>query len=38
MTQEDINQLPVVTDESLVGMLARDKILAFIQTRAELGI
>lgn len=38
MTREDINQLPVVVDENLVGMLARDKILAFIQTRAELGL
>ncbi|MCR4404461.1 MAG: site-2 protease family protein [Candidatus Acetothermia bacterium] len=38
MTREDINQLPVVTDQSLVGMLARDKILAFIRTRAELGL
>lgn len=38
MTREDINQLPVVRDESLVGMIARDKILAFIRTRAELGL
>ncbi|HIC96150.1 TPA: site-2 protease family protein [Candidatus Bipolaricaulota bacterium] len=38
MTQEDLNQLPVVSGGDLVGMLARDKVLAFIQTRAELGL
>jgi Zn-dependent protease len=38
MTQEDLNQLPVVENGSLVGMLARDRILAFIRTHAELGL
>lgn len=38
MTQEDINQLLVTTDGGLEGMIARDSVLAFIRTRAELGM
>ncbi|MFQ6117463.1 MAG: CBS domain-containing protein, partial [Candidatus Bipolaricaulia bacterium] len=38
MTQEDVHQLPVMSDGRLVGMIARDNVLAFIRTRAELGV
>jgi len=38
MTSEDVNQLPVVEEGKLVGMVARDNVLAFIKARSELGI
>lgn len=38
MTAEDVNQLLVVDGGQLLGMVARDNILSFIHTRAELGI
>jgi Zn-dependent protease len=38
MTAEDVNQFPVVEDETLLGMVARDNLLQFIRTRAELGL
>jgi CBS domain-containing protein len=38
MTREDVNQLPVIDHGKLVGMVARDNVLAFIHTRTELGI
>ena len=38
MASEDINQLPVVEDSKLLGIVGRDNILAFIHTRAELGV
>src|SRR4030067_208214 len=37
MASEDINQLPVVEDSRLLGIVGRDSILAFIHNRAELG-
>jgi Zn-dependent protease/CBS domain-containing protein len=38
MTTEDVNQLPVVDEGKIVGMVARENLLTFIHTRAELGI
>jgi|SRR5579859_2985271 len=38
LTQADVNQLPVMENGQLVGMIARDNILAFLQTRAPLGV
>jgi Zn-dependent protease/CBS domain-containing protein len=38
LTAEDINQLPVVENNRIVGMVARDNILSFIHTRGELGM
>ncbi len=38
MTTEDINQFPVVEDGRLVGMIARENVLNFIQMRGELGM
>lgn len=38
MTSEDINQFPVMENEQLLGMVARNNVLAFLRTRAELGV
>jgi CBS domain-containing protein len=38
MTEEGVNQLPVMDDGRLLGMLGRDNIVTFIQLRGELGI
>ncbi len=37
LTDNDINQVPVVYENRIVGMIGRDNILAFIKTREELG-
>jgi Zn-dependent protease len=38
MTEEGVNQLPVIEGGQLVGMLGRDNLLGFIRVRAELGV
>jgi Zn-dependent protease/predicted transcriptional regulator len=38
MAGEDLNQLPVVVDGSLVGLISREHILQLLQNRAELHI
>jgi Zn-dependent protease/predicted transcriptional regulator len=38
MAEEDVNQIPVVEDGNIVGMIARDSLLAFISVRGELGM
>jgi Zn-dependent protease/predicted transcriptional regulator len=38
MAEEDINQVPVVEGNNIVGMIARDSLLAFISVRGELGM
>lgn len=38
MTAADVNQMPVMDNGQLLGMVARDRVLAFIRTRAELGM
>lgn len=38
LVAEDINQVPVVKDERLLGMISRDRLLSFIGTRTELGL
>lgn len=38
ISAEDINQVPVVDKGSIVGMVTRDRLLNFIDTRAELGV
>lgn len=38
LTEDDVNQLPVVADGNIVGIIARDKLLSFITVRAELGV
>jgi len=39
LTEEDMNQIPVVDDNSnVVGMVARDNLLSYISIRGELGM
>ncbi len=40
MTTEDVNQFPVVDTEGggLLGLVARNNVLAFLRARAELGL
>jgi Zn-dependent protease len=38
MTQEGVNQLPVLTEGRLEGLLTRAGVLTFLRTKAELGI
>ncbi len=38
MTEEGVNQLPVMDDGQLLGMLRRDNIVSFIKLKGELGV
>lgn len=38
LTENDINQMPVVQDNSIVGMISRDNLISFIDVRNGLGI
>jgi len=38
MTVEGVNQLPVLADGQLVGMITRENLLTFIRNRSELGV
>jgi Zn-dependent protease/predicted transcriptional regulator len=38
MTADGVNQLPVMADGQLLGMLGRDNIVSFIRIKGELGI
>ena len=38
LTEQDVNQLPVVEEGRIVGMVARDNLLSFINIRDKLGI
>jgi Zn-dependent protease len=38
MTEDGVNQLPVMEEGRLIGMLARDNLLSFIRVRADLGL
>ena len=38
MGREDVNQMPVVQEEKLAGIISRGHILRVLQTRAELDI
>jgi len=38
MTEDDINQVPVVENRNIVGMVARDNLLSFVSVRGELGM
>jgi Zn-dependent protease/predicted transcriptional regulator len=38
MSREDVNQLPVVADGRLAGVITRSHVLRLIQTRAELNL
>lgn len=36
LTEQNVNQLPVVKDGNIIGMIARDNLLSFITVRSEL--
>ncbi len=38
LTEKDINQVPVVEEGRIVGMVGRDNLLAFVKIRADLGM
>ncbi|MFC1875029.1 site-2 protease family protein [Chloroflexota bacterium] len=38
LTEQDVNQLPVVEDGNIVGMVGRDNLLSFMNIRNRLGI
>jgi CBS domain-containing protein len=38
MVAQDVNQVPVVTGERLVGVLSREDIVRFVEIRRELGL
>jgi len=38
LTMNDINQVPVVQDHKIIGMIGRDNLLSFIDVRSGLGI
>ena len=38
MTEEGMDQLPVVEDGQLMGMISRDSLVGFINARSELGV
>lgn len=38
MDEHDINQIPVVREGMIVGVIARDRLLHFIRIRSELGV
>lgn len=38
LTDEDVNQLLVVDKDKVIGMVGRDRLLSFINARAELGM
>ena len=37
MDRDGVNQLPVMTDSQVVGMLSRDDVISFLRTVRELG-
>ena len=37
MTNEDINQVPVITNGHVVGMLSREAIVRYVEMRRSLG-
>ena len=36
--EDDVNQVPVVEDHKIVGMVARDNLLSFVNVRSQLGM
>ncbi|MCL0094462.1 site-2 protease family protein [Dehalococcoidales bacterium] len=38
MDENDINQMPVVSEGKVIGLIARDNLIRFLRTRAELGV
>jgi len=38
MDESDINQMPVVSEGKVIGLIARDRLIRFLRTRSELGM
>lgn len=38
LTEDDVNQVPVVENYNIVGMISRDNLLSFVNLRGELGM
>jgi len=38
MDESDINQMPVVSEGRVIGLIARDSLISFLRTRSELGV
>jgi Zn-dependent protease len=38
MDENDINQMPVVSEDKVIGLITRDSLIRFLRTRSELGI
>jgi Zn-dependent protease/predicted transcriptional regulator len=38
LTENDINQVPVVQDNNVIGMIGRDNLISFIDVRSGLGV
>ena len=38
MVESDVNQMPVVNEGRVVGLVARDNLIRFLRTRSELGV
>jgi CBS domain-containing protein len=37
MDRDGVNQLPVMTDNQVIGMLSREDVISFLRTLQELG-
>jgi len=38
MDRDGVNQLPVMTDGQILGVLSRDDVISFLRTLQELGV
>lgn len=38
MDDTNVNQVPVIENKAIVGMLSREQVLHYLRTRAELGV
>jgi predicted transcriptional regulator len=38
LTEDNINQVPVVEDNKIIGMVSRENLLNFVHVRSRLGM